>query len=108
MHIKRYVMALLLLAVSGPAYSQDTIKVARAQAHKPGDRIILRGCVEQGTPEFCRKLSGYNVTAAYPTLQVGQLVQLAGTITTFVSPCPGTVLTDITYTAFPAFCSRRK
>lgn len=107
MHMKGYVIGLLLLAVSVPAYSQDTIKVARSQRHNPGDRVILRGCVEQGTPEFCRELSGYNVTSAFPPIQVGQWVELAGTIATFVSPCPGTVLTDITYKAPPVFCRRK-
>jgi len=104
MRLRSWLTGLLLLgAFSSAGYAANAMKT-----HKPGDRVLLRGCVEQGTPEFCRKLSGYNVTAAYPTLKVGQLVELAGTIGTSVSPCPGTILFDITYNALPAFCSRRK
>jgi hypothetical protein len=104
MRLRSLLTGLLLLgAFSTAGYARDAMKT-----HKPGDRVLLRGCVEQGTPEFCRKLSGYNVTAAYPTLRVGQFVELAGTIGTSVSPCPGTILFDITYQAPPVFCSRRK
>jgi hypothetical protein len=104
MRLRSLLTGLLLLgAFSSAGYARDAMKT-----HKPGDRVLLRGCVDQGTPEFCRKLSGYNVTAAYPTLRVGQFVELAGTIATSVSPCPGTILFDITYKASSVFCSRPK
>jgi hypothetical protein len=93
MHPKFWLIGLILLcAASVPADAQR--------------RVLLNGCVEQGNPQFCRLLKGYNVTGASPSLQVGQIVTMGGTITTDVSPCPGIVLTDITYTATAAMCQR--
>lgn len=109
MQLRILMVGLLLLGgASVPAYSHHSTKAARA-GHRlgPGDKVLLRGCVEQGRPEFCRLLNGYNVTAANPTIPVGQLVQLSGTISPGFSPCSGTILTDITYTGGPAFCQRR-
>ena len=84
MRLRSLLTGLLLLgAFSSAGYARDATKT-----HKPGDRVLLRGCVEQGTPEFCRKLSGYNVTAAYPTLRVGQFVELAGALSTSTTSCP--------------------
>jgi hypothetical protein len=70
----------------------------------PGQRVLLRGCVEQAVPEFCRRLGGYNVTGAQPPIPVGMFVELAGDISTNVSPCPGTVLVNIQYTPSNTFC----
>jgi hypothetical protein len=77
---------------------------AHAKKLGPGDRVILSGCVQQGVPQFCRRLKGYNVTGGFPPLLVGQQVDLAGTISTDVGPCSGIPLTDIVYTGFPVFC----
>jgi hypothetical protein len=98
--------SLLLCAASVPVYSQDSKELAQANETRPaGSRVLLRGCVQRGTPEFCRILSGYNVTGANPPIAVGQLVELAGTVSTNVSPCVnGPVLVDIQYTARGAAC----
>jgi hypothetical protein len=90
---------LLLCAASATAYAQSP-------KHAPGERVLLRGCVQQGDPQFCRVLSGYDVTNANPPTQVGQFVQLAGTISPILGPCHATVLVDITYNS-AAFCQRR-